>query len=312
MMLNPQNAAVAAVHTTPAAVAADYQRLLTLTRVNDPPRRAILIPRYARHMPFPGAGATPWQLEAVARLLLTAGVVSITAVLPMCRNDMYGYTSIAAALGIDATHRVPPLDRETLVVVLTPCRVDAHNGVFGAAPGLAALFHPAAATHNTIRSLPALAQVRRISAPLLAVADATTISDGRDADAEYAEVRNVLLASRDPVALDATIAAQFGLDPLRDVPWLREAHRQGLGIADLSAISICGDGETLNAPWGLSTPSFRQAIRRFRRWTAADATTLASWLRDTRWGRLFRDYQTRYAVSMRKEIASTRRLMEFD
>lgn len=300
MMLNPQNAAVTAVHTTPPAVAADYQRLLTLTRLHDPPRRAILILRYARRMPFPGAGATPWQLETVARLLFAVGVVSITAVLPVRRNDRYGYTSIAAALGIAAARRAPPLDRETLVVVLTPCRIDAHNGVFGAAPGLAALFHPAAATHNTVRSMPALAQVRRSGAPLLAVADATTISDGRDAEAEYAEVRNVLLASRDPVALDTIIAARFGLDPLRDIHWLREAHRQGLGVADLSAISIGGDVETLNEPWGLAAPSCRRTIRRFRRWTTADAMTFASWLRDTGWGRLFRDYQTRYAVPMRR------------
>lgn len=256
-MLDLSDSVVAAVHTTPAAVAADYWRLLALIGVNGPPRHAIVIPRCARRMPFPGAGAPPWQLEAIARFLLAAGVTAISAVLPERRHDAYGYASIAAALGVDALRRTPTLDRETLVVVLIPGRIDARNGLFGAAPGLAALFHPVAATRNTNRSLPALAQVRRQGTPLLAVADATTISDGRDADAEYAEVRNVLLASRDPVALDAIIAARFGLDPLRDVAWLREAHQQGLGTADLSAISIWGETEAPGERWGLAAPSSR-------------------------------------------------------
>jgi hypothetical protein len=251
-------------------------------------------------MPFPGAGATPWQLETVTRLLLAAGVASITALLPLRRNDRYGLTSIAAALGIDALRRPLPLDCETLIVTLIPCRVDRCNGLFGATHGLAAIFHPLAATRNTARGIPVLAQVRRLGASLLAVADATTISDGRDVEAEYAEVRNVLLASRDPVALDATIAAQFGLDPLHDVPWLREAHRQGLGTADLRAIAMCGDRAALNERWGRAEPSSRRAIRCFGRWTPADAMTLTSWLRDTGWGRLFRDYQTRYAVHIRR------------
>lgn len=295
-MLDLSDSVVAAVHTTPAAVAADYWRLLALIGVNGPPRHAIVIPRCARRMPFPGAGAPPWQLEAIARFLLAAGVTAISAVLPERRHDAYGYASIAAALGVDALRRTPTLDRETLVVVLIPGRIDARNGLFGAAPGLAALFHPVAAMRNTNRSLPALAQVRRQGTPLLAVADATTISDGRDADAEYAEVRNVLLASRDPVALDAIIAARFGLDPLRDVAWLREAHRQGLGTADLSAISIWGETEAPGERWGLAAPSSCPVVGRFKRWTPTDARTLASWLRDTGWGRLFRDYQTRYAA----------------
>ncbi len=296
MMLTAPDAAVAAVHTAPATVAADYQRLLALIEVHALPRRAILIPRYARRMPFPGAGAPPWQLEKVAHLLRGAGVASITALLPLPRNDRYGYASIAAALGIEALRRPLPLDGETLVVVLAPCRIDRCNGLFGATHGPAAIFHPAAATRNTLRGIPALAQVRCVGAPLLALADATTISDGRDTEAEYAEVRNVLLASRDPVALDATIAARFGLDPLHEVPWLREAHQQGLGMANPNAITICGDSDTLNEPWGLAAPSSRRAIRCFQRWTPADATTLLSWLHHTGWGRLFRDYQTRYAV----------------
>ncbi|GIV98885.1 hypothetical protein [Roseiflexus sp.] len=300
MMLIPPDAAVAAVHTTPATVADSYRRLLTLVGIAATPRRAILIPRYARSLPFPGAGATPWQLETMTRLLLRAGVTSITAVLPARHSDMHGYTAIAAALGIDALRSAPQIDHETLIVVLIPCRIDRHNGLFGATPGVAALFHSAAAIRNTPHTLPALAQVRRRGAQLLAVADATTISDGRDAETEYAEVRSVLLASRDPAALDATIAAQFGLDPLQDVAWLHEAHRQGWGTADLHAMAICGDVEALNDRWGLATPSSRRAIGCCRRWTTADATTLVSWLRHTGWGRLFRNYQTRYALHSRR------------
>lgn len=299
MMLDLPSAAVTAIYTTPSTIAEDYQRLLALTGIHDQPRRAILIPRLARRTPFPGAGAPPWQLELVARFLLTTGVTLITAVLPSRRDDRYGYAPIAAALGIDMLRYVPSLDRDTLVIVLTPCRIDAHNRLFGATHGLLDLFHHAGvAQYHPAHAIDALARLRRARASVLALADATTISDGRDATAEYAEVRNLLLASRDPVALDTVIAAQFGLDPRREIPWLCEAHRRGLGIADLHAISLHGDKEALSHRWGLTGVPRCTSLHLLRR-TAANTATFASWLRDTGWGRLFRAYQMRYAVAPR-------------
>jgi len=303
MSVPPRNAVVAVVHTSPEMIHADYRRLLNLAGmdgVTAPLRRALLVPRQARRMPFPGSGAPPWQLEIMTRLCQMSSITSITTILSDPHSDRYGYTAIAAALGSAILRRAPLLDCETLVVALAPGRIDARNGLFGATHALAALFHPDAVIRNTGSVSDALAQVRRTGAPLIAVTDATTISDGRDAGAEYAEIRSTILASRDPVALDAIVAAQFGLDPLRDVAFLREAHRQGLGTADLHTITCCGDVEALQDRWGLVDPAPGVTLNRFNRWTGADMRTFESWLYNTTWGRLFQAYQMRYAVRIRR------------
>ncbi len=299
MFVSPRKAVVAIVHTSPATIGADYRRLLDLAGMDEltvPPRCALLVPRHARRMPFPGAGAPPWQLEMIARLCRVIGIADVATILPEPRNDRYGYAGIAKALGSAVIRHAPPLDYATLVVALAPGRIDARHGLFGTTHALAALFRPGAIIRNTGCITDALAQVRHTGASLIAVTDATTISDGRDVGAEYAEIRSTILASRDPVALDALVAAQFGLDPLSDVAFLREAHRQGLGTADLRAITCCGDVEALQDRWGLVDPAPGVTLDRFNCWTKSDMRTFEGWLYGTGWGRLFQAYQMRYAV----------------
>jgi len=303
MSVPSRKAVVAIVHTSPETIHTDYRRLLALAGMGaapTPSHHALLIPRHARRMPFPGAGAPPWQLEIIMRLCRVDGIAAIATMLPEPHNDWYGYAAIAASLGSTVLRRAPPLDRATLVAALAPGRIDAHNSLFGATHALAALFRTDAIIRNTGSVIDALAQVRYAGAPLIAVIDATTISDGRDAGAEYAEIRSTILASRDPIALDAIVAAQFGLDPLRDVAFLREAHRRGLGTADLRAITCCGDVEALQDRWGLVDPAPGATLDRFKRWTGADMRTFEGWLYHTGWGRLFQAYQTRYAVRVRR------------
>ncbi|MGQ9829268.1 MAG: hypothetical protein ACUVSY_09330 [Roseiflexus sp.] len=303
MFVSPQKAVVAIVRTSPETIRADYQRLLNLAgmgAMSFPAQYAILVPRYARRLPFPGAGVPPWQLEIIARLCLVNGIASITTVLPKPRNDGYGYAAIATALGSAVLRRAPPLNSKTLVGALAPCRIDARNGLFGTTHALAALFRPAAIIRNTGCLIGALAQVRYTGASLIAITDATTISDGRDACTEYAEIRSTVLASLDPVALDAVVAAQFGLDPLRDVAFLREAHRRRLGVADRCAITCYGDVEALQDRWGLIDSVSGMMPDRFNRWTGADTRTFQGWLYNTSWGRLFQAYQMRYAVRGRR------------
>ncbi|MCE5252208.1 DUF362 domain-containing protein [bacterium] len=56
--------------------------------------------------------------------------------------------------------------------------------------------------------------------------------------------RNLLLASSDPVALDAVAAFLMGIDPL-SIPFIRLAHEDGLGTGDLNVIDI--DGEDISS-----------------------------------------------------------------
>ena len=51
---------------------------------------------------------------------------------------------------------------------------------------------------------------------------------------------NVLIASRDPVAADAVGAAIMGFEPKHDVPMLRGAEMEGLGVASLDQIDVVG------------------------------------------------------------------------
>lgn len=56
-------------------------------------------------------------------------------------------------------------------------------------------------------------------------------------------VKNLLLASSDSVALDATAARFMGFDPLA-VPYLRLCHEMGLGVADPAQIEVVPEGLT--------------------------------------------------------------------
>jgi len=60
--------------------------------------------------------------------------------------------------------------------------------------------------------------------------------------------RGVLMAGRDPVAVDAVAMALAGLDPL-SFPWIQALQEAGLGIADFGGIRIEGDSGLLSAPF---------------------------------------------------------------
>jgi hypothetical protein len=141
---------------------------------------------------------------------------------------------------------------------------------------------------------------------LFAVMDGTTVGIGSGGDGLRPEVRNILLASTDPLALDAVAARIMGLDPLRDVDYLRLGHERGLGVADPRAIELVGDADAARERWvsprGVlhRQPTARRLIRLLRgdalerfRWSIAERSVFESWLRGTAWGRLFAHYQRR-------------------
>jgi hypothetical protein len=63
--------------------------------------------------------------------------------------------------------------------------------------------------------------------------------------------KNVLLASADQVAIDATSAMLQGFEPL-DIPFLRIAHEMGLGVADPDAIEFVGDVDVTEERWNFA------------------------------------------------------------
>ena len=143
--------------------------------------------------------------------------------------------------------------------------------------------------------------------------DGTTAGSGPGPYRLYPEVKNVLLASADQVAIDAVAAKLMGFDPLRDVKYLRLAHERGLGIGDVRAIELVGDAGLANENWRFSAgagPGFErfqrflmrtslaqlltlgaESYRDYLRWTLKERRVFEGWLRGTQWGRLFARYQ---------------------
>jgi hypothetical protein len=105
------------------------------------------------------------------------------------------------------------------------------------------------AIHETLVDLLTIQQ--DIHPGLLAVMDGTFAGDGPGPRAMHWHEKNVLLASADQVAIDATSAMLQGFEPL-DIPFLRIAHEMGLGVADPDAIEFVGDVDVTEERWNFA------------------------------------------------------------
>lgn len=80
---------------------------------------------------------------------------------------------------------------------------------------------------------------RELHPSVFAVMDGAVAGDGAGPRTMVPRVCNVLLASADPVALDAVAAKMMGFDPMQ-IGYLRMANDMGLGVADLGRVKIVG------------------------------------------------------------------------
>jgi uncharacterized protein (DUF362 family) len=299
-------ALVALIRTTPTTVLDDIGRALELAEALgqlDPARATLLRPDARRRFPFPAANTTPWQLEGAARALHAAGYRDLAWAAPpaqatsaMVGQDLSGYMPILRAYDI-APHGAA--DVAANLVLLPTLKTDGATHVGGALWCL--LDRPrgqgvARQAHG--RLVDVLAASRASHTGIAAVMDGTTAAAGAGPYRLRPEIRSVLLASADPVALDAAAARLMGFDPLADVGYLRLAHERGLGIADPRAITLVGDASLAQARWSFGPATGRRspggalgrALERVR-WPLAERLVFESWLRGTPWGRLFARYQ---------------------
>jgi hypothetical protein len=93
---------------------------------------------------------------------------------------------------------------------------------------------------------------QKIHRGVFAVMDGTFAGDGPGPRCMIPYVKNVLLASRDQVAIDAIAAKIMGFDPL-SIPYLAMCHERGLGVADPRDIEIVGDVEAAATNMGFKT-----------------------------------------------------------
>jgi uncharacterized protein (DUF362 family) len=105
--------------------------------------------------------------------------------------------------------------------------------------------------HETLVDL--LMIQKKIHRGVFAVMDGTFAGDGPGPRCMMPHVKNVILASADQVAIDATAAKMMGFDPM-EIKYIRLAHELGLGCGDPRDIEIVGDQAAGEANWGFVGP----------------------------------------------------------
>lgn len=263
---------VAALRARPETVLDDLRRLCALAGLPEALAGA--------HGVTLTCGGTPWQLDGVARALRGDGFDDLDALLPRGPRARRGALArvlhtqgISRRRGGDAPRvEVKPRARMHALPKAFPEGLFVPEGLAGrGAAQLGDLETGAMACALALlgdrahrvrpwrdRALVDLLAVQRELHPgLFALLDGTASHGG------------LLLASRDPVALDVVAARLAGLDPGR-VERLRLAHDDGLGVADPRDIDLVGDGLTADR-WNpydlparaLPAPRASSALRRF-------------------------------------------------
>jgi hypothetical protein len=110
--------------------------------------------------------------------------------------------------------------------------------------------------HQTLVDL--LTIQKEIHPGIFAVMDGTTAGNGPGPRTMTPEVKNVILASADQVAIDAVAAKMMGFDPM-SIDYIRLAHERGLGVGEVRELEMVGDdvsGENWHFKVGMSFHRF--------------------------------------------------------
>ena len=173
--------------------------------------------------------------------------------------------------------------------------------------------------HKTLVDL--LAIQKAIHSGIFAVMDGTTAGNGPGPRTMFPEVKNIILASADQVAIDAVAAKVMGFDPM-SIEYINTAHTQGLGKGDVREIEIVGH-DISNENWHFHvgdnaasmigdltwfgplrklqklffhTPlvyafiAGSEIYHDYYRWPLKDKKVFKKWKKNTEWGKLFEKY----------------------
>jgi len=329
----------------------------------DPKAETILKDNISWHFPFPSANTTPWQLEGSILALRNAGFPGITCVqnktvvtnafkgtdlngyYPICRaydvpvlfnfrdEDMrwLRYTPKAKMNVLDQIYPdgiyIPDFFQGRNVVHLPTVKTHIYTTTTGAMKNAfgGLLNHHRHYTHSWIHEtlVDLLAIQKEIHAGLFAAMDGTTAGDGAGPRIMDPQVKNVILASSDQVAIDAVAAKLMGFQPL-SIKYINLAAQQGLGCGDPRDIELIGDdisGESWNFHVKMSfharlgqlawfspmkilqnlifhnpigetgTAMVSEVYHDYYRWNLRERRTYERWQAETSWGRLFARYK---------------------
>ena len=239
---------------------------------------------------YPACSTAPWQIEGVANALRAGGYDDLLAahngtvvVDPVEGRINNKHAAVEDRLGLphvildtddvnwvryrpDAEMLVlndiyqdgiyiPELMLDTNIVQLPTVKTHVFTVMTGAMKNaFGGLLHryrhwTHAQIHETLVDL--LQIQREIHSGIFAVMDGTFAGDGPGPRAMRIHTKNVILASADQVAIDATAAKMMGLDPM-SIPKIRIAHEMGLGVGNPTEIEIRGD-DIAGVDWHFSS-----------------------------------------------------------
>jgi uncharacterized protein (DUF362 family) len=314
------------------------------------------------HFPFPAANTTPWQLEGTVRALRADGFTDLVCVQNKTvvtdafkGEDLNGYVPIFKAYDIPVRYNFKDSDMRW-VAYAPKARMRVLNSIFPEGIHIPDFFFGKNIVHlptikchiyttttgamknafggllNTRRHythswihetlVDLLAIQKEIHSGIFAVMDGTTAGNGPGPRTMYPEIKDVMLASGDQVAIDAVAAKLMGFDPMR-IDYIRLAHEDGLGVGDPREIELVGDTELANESWNfqvgdngasrvgdivwfgplkpmqnvfMRTPLVNlfilgsEVYHDYYRWPTRDRRVFESWLGMTAWGKLFQEY----------------------
>jgi uncharacterized protein (DUF362 family) len=331
------------------------------TNYLDKSATTILKDNISWHFPFPGANTTPWQLEATVKGLQKHDYKDIVCVQNKTvvtnafkGEDLNKYVPIFKKYNIPVLFNFKdedmkwieykPKAKMNVLDMIYPEGITIPDYFFGkniihlptvkchiyttttgamknAFGGLlnTKRHYTHSWIHKTLVDL--LAIQKEIHTGVFAMMDGTTAGNGPGPRTMYPEIKNVILASADQVAIDAVSAKMMGFDPM-SLEYINVAHSQGLGTGEVRDIEIVGH-DISNESWGFHvgdngaskigdlmwfgplkslqklffhTPlvfafiAGSEVYHDYYRWPLKDKKVFNKWKKNTEWGRLFEKY----------------------
>jgi len=240
------------------------------------------------HNVFPGVNTTPWQLEGTIQALENTGFKDLVAVhnhtvvtLPEKGEEdlkfkpIYEKHNIPVLFNFKDEHmkwveykpkfetvalhkvfpdgiRIPDYFVGKNIVQMPTVKTHSYTTYTGALKnafgGLLNYHRHYTHTwiHETLVDLLAIGQ--EIHSGMFATMDGTTAGSGPGPRTVIPHDKNVILASKDQVAIDAVASKLMGFD-WQKLPCIKISHDRGLGIGDPSQIELVGDVDAGNENW---------------------------------------------------------------